>query len=175
MVLSFLAHRGAYTFAGSWDPRPGSYYSVSGYWVRGNGSRYSGSGSNETRHMKIRLDINLDPGPGTHMLRPIYPDPNTQTQIPRPIYWDPCCLWTHIFGPKCSDPGPGTHISGPICQDPNVHTHISGPKCSDPGPGTHIPRPMKLRATGGNHQLPPVALSFLTLSEVQGVCTTVKT
>ena len=86
------------------------------------------------------------------MLRPIYPDPNTQTHILGPIYLDPYCLWTHIFGPKCSDPGP-------IYPDPNTQTHISGPICPDPGPGTHIPRPMKLRVTGGNWWQPPVAAS----------------
>ena len=123
IVDSYL---GAYTFAGSWDPRPGSYYSVSGSWVRGNGSRYSGSGSNETRHMKIRLDINLDPGPGTHMLRPIYPDPNTQTQIPRPIYWDPY-IWTHVvYGPIYSDPYTQTQIRRPIFPDPYVRNHNGG-------------------------------------------------
>ena len=131
-------------------PGLGTYNLGPGIWVLD-------LGSHTTRHMKIRLDINLDPGPicsdpytQTQIPRHKYPDPNTQTHILGPIYLDPCCLWTHIFGPKCSDPGPGTHISGPICQDPNVHTHISGPKCSDPGPGTHIPRPMKLRASGGN-------------------------
>ena len=132
--ISITLQDGAYTFAGSWDPRPGSYYSVSGSWVRGNGSRYSGSGSNETRHMKIRLDINLDPGP-------ICSDPYTQTQIPRPKYLDPY-IGTHIFGPMLSmDPYIRTHIPRPKYADPYFRTHMSGPKCSDPGPGTHIPGP----------------------------------
>ena len=138
-------------FAGSWDPRPGSYYSVFGSWVWGNGSRYSGSGSNETRHMKIRLDINLDPGPGTHMLRPIYPDPNTQTQIPRPIYWDPY-IWTHVvYGPIYSDPNVQTQDPGPIFPDPYVRTQMFRPGTRDPYTQTH--------ETEGNWRQPPVAAS----------------
>ena len=157
--LTLRNNLGAYTFAGSWDPRPGSYYSVSGSWVRGNGSRYSGSGSNETRHMKIRLDINLDPGP-------ICSDPYTQTQIPRPKYPDPY-IGTHIFGPMLSmDPYIRTQMFRPRSRDPYFRTHMSGPKCSYPyfrtqmfRPGTRDPYTQthetesiwrQLRATGGN-------------------------
>ena len=153
-------------FARSQVPENGSYYSGSGSWVWANGSCNLRSGSNETRHMKIRLDINLDPGPGTHMLRPIYPDPNTQTQIPRPKYPDPY-IGTHIFGPMLSmDPYIRTQMFRPRSRDPYFRTHMSGPKCSYPyfrtqmfRPGTRDPYTQthetesiwrQLRATGGN-------------------------
>ena len=115
-------------------PGPGTYNLGPGIWVLD-------LGSHKTRHMKIRLDINLDPGP-------ICSDPYTQTQMPRPKYLDPY-IGTHISGPKCSDPGPiypdpntQTHISGPICMDPYVWTQIFSPGTRDPYTQTQMRRPI---------------------------------
>ena len=109
-------------------PGPGTYNLGPGIWVLD-------LGSHKTRHMKIRLDINLDPGP-------ICSDPYTQTQIPRPIYWDPY-IWTHVvYGPIYSDPNVQTQVPGPIFPDPYVRTQMFIPIFPDPNVQTRDPGPI---------------------------------